>query len=96
MNTLIKDIEVIDVLFDEDSMCVYLSDGRSISTPLAWYPRLYHGTLQERNKWQLIGKGSGIHWPELDEDLSVESIIYGRPSMEKPDSLKKWLETRKA
>ncbi|MEQ8336742.1 MAG: DUF2442 domain-containing protein [Cyclobacteriaceae bacterium] len=96
MNTLTKDIEAIDVSFDEDSMCVHLSDGRSISTPLAWYPRLYHGTTQERNKWQIIGKGSGIHWPQLDEDLSVESIILGRPSMEKADSLKKWLESRTA
>ncbi len=81
--------------FDGESICISLSDGRTISAPLVWYPRLYHGSVQERNNWKLIGKGSGIHWPELNEDLSIESIIIGRPSMENAGSLEKWLKSRK-
>jgi hypothetical protein len=64
--------------------------------PLAWYPRLLHGTLEERDNWRLIGSGEGVHWPDLDEDLSIDSLISGRPSGESQASLKRWLETRKA
>jgi hypothetical protein len=75
---------------------VDLRDGRTVTAPLTWYPRLLHGTARERRNWRLIGGGMGIHWPDLDEDLSVESILAGRPSPESHASLKKWLTERKA
>jgi Protein of unknown function (DUF2442) len=77
-----------------DTLTVELSDGRSISVPLAWHPRLLHGTVEERNQWRLIGQGQGIHWPDLDEDISVENLLVGRPSAESRYSLKKWLGRR--
>lgn len=80
----------------EDALSVELSDGRSVSVPLAWYPRLLHGTKVERERWRLIGKGEGIHWEALDEDISVESLLAGRRSGESQESLKKWLNSRKA
>lgn len=80
----------------EDALHVDLSDGRTVSIPLAWYPRLLHGTPQERNRWRLIGDGEGIHWLDLDEDLSVESLVLGRPSGESQRSLKAWLARRAA
>jgi hypothetical protein len=78
----------------EDSLCVQLTDGRSISVPLAWYPRLCHGTPAERSNWRLIASGSGIHWPDLDEDISVENLLTGKPSGESQTSFKKWLAQR--
>ncbi len=79
----------------EDSLIVDLDDGRTISVPLAWFPRLLHGTEEERNNWRLIGKGEGIHWPDLDEDISVEGILFGRPSGESQRSFSGWLESRR-
>lgn len=79
----------------EDALVVDLADGRTISAPLAWYPRLLDGTPAERKNWRLLGDGEGIHWPDLDEDLSVEGLILGQPSGESPNSLKRWLEARK-
>lgn len=84
------------VSITEETLTVELIDGRVISVPLAWYPRLVHGTPQERAEWRLIGDGEGIHWPELDEDISVENVILGRPSGESQRSLKLWLEKRTA
>ena len=84
------------VTVTEDSVVVDLTDGRTVSVPLAWYPRLLHGTLEERDNWRLIGSGEGVHWPDLDEDLSIDSLISGRPSGESQASLKRWLEGRKA
>ncbi len=78
----------------EDSLIVDLDDGRTVTVPLAWFPRLLHGTIEERNKWRLIGKGEGIHWPDLDEDISVESVLLGRPSGESQRSFGQWLENR--
>jgi len=78
----------------DDSLTVDFTDGRTISVPLAWYPRLMHGTPQERNNWQLIGGGEGIHWPDLDEDLSVVGLLLGRPSGESQNSLQRWLNER--
>ena len=69
-------------------------DGRSISVPLGWYPRLLQGTVEERNRWELIGKGYGIHWEDLDEDISIEGLIAGIPSGESQQSFKKWFEKR--
>jgi hypothetical protein len=78
----------------DEALTVDLSDGRTVSVPLAWFPRLLHGTKEERNKWRLIGDGEGIHWPDLDEDISVENLILGKPSGESQKSFKKWLEKR--
>ena len=79
----------------DDTLIVDLSDGRIISVPLAWFPRLLHGAPAKRNKWRLIGDGEGIHWPDLDEDISVENLILGKPSGESQKSFKKWLDKRK-
>jgi hypothetical protein len=84
------------VVVTEDSLTVHLSDGRTISAPLVWYPRLLDGSPAEQNKWELIGGGTGIHWPDLDEDISVEGLILGRPSGESQKSLQRWLDSRAA
>lgn len=88
--------EAEEVTVTEDTLTVELSDGRTISVPLDWYPRLVHATPEERNRWQLIGGGQGIHWPALDEDLSVEGLLAGRPSGESQRSFKQWLEAKQA
>ncbi|APB33780.1 hypothetical protein GlitD10_1458 [Gloeomargarita lithophora Alchichica-D10] len=77
-----------------DTLSVDLSDGRTISVPLAWYPRLLHGSPAERQDWRLIGDGSGIHWHQLDEDISVMNIMLGQPSGESQQSLQRWLNQR--
>ncbi len=82
------------VAVTDDTLTVELSDGRSISAPLAWYPRLLHGTAEERGRWRLIGRGRGIHWPDIDEDISVENLLAGRPSTESQHSFKQWLGRR--
>jgi hypothetical protein len=86
----IKNVNVTD-----ESLSVDLADGRSITVPLSWYPRLSHGKPAERNNWRLIGTGEGIHWPDLDEDISVENIVFGQPSGESQSSFTKWLHDRK-
>jgi hypothetical protein len=83
------------VSLTEDALIVDLTDGRTVSAPLAWYPRLLHASPQERNHWRLIGKGEGIHWPDLDEDISMENVLFGQPSGESQASFKRWLEGRK-
>jgi hypothetical protein len=85
---------VSDVMVTADTLTVELSDGRTLSVPLAWYPRLVHGTPAERDAWKSIGSGEGIHWPQLDEDISVEGLIAGQPSGESKASLERWLEQR--
>jgi len=82
------------VAITDDTLRVDLIDGRTISVPLAWYPRLLQGTAEERNNWELIGRGYGIHWEGLDEDISVEGLILGKPSEESQASFKRWLEAR--
>lgn len=77
-----------------DTLSVDLADGRSIAVPVEWYPRLANGSLAERNNWRFIGRGEGIHWPDLDEDISVENLLNGASSGESQQSLKKWLESR--
>jgi len=74
---------------------VELADGRTITAPIGWYPRLTYGTGRERGKWSLIGSGEGIRWPDLDEDLTVEGLLAGRPSAESQASLEKWLASRR-
>jgi hypothetical protein len=78
----------------EESLSVDLVDGRTIVVPLTWYPRLWHGTPKERGHFEIFGDGAYIHWPELDEDLTVAGLLAGLPSGEAPQSLKKWLEGR--
>ena len=82
------------VTVDKDFLTVDFVDGRTITVPLDWYPRLVHGTPEERNNWRLIGQGTGIHWLDLDEDISVESLLAGKSSGESQRSLERWLETR--
>lgn len=82
------------VSIDGETLSVDLSDGRSISAPLAWYPRLSHGSCEERDNWRLIGAGGGVHWPDLDEDISVDNLLAGQPSGESQTSFKKWLDLR--
>ena len=88
--------EAEEVSVTNDTLRVELSDGRTLSVPLAWYPRLVHATQEERNNWELIGVGQGVRWPDLDEDLSVEGLIAGRPSGESQRSFKRWLEAKRA
>lgn len=80
----------------DDTLTVELDDGRTITVPLDWYPRLAYGTPAERGTWRLIGRGEGIHWPDLDEDISVAGLLAGRRSAESQRSLKRWLETRQS
>ena len=70
------------VRFTGERMTVELADGRALVIPLEWYPRLLNATPAQRESWRLIGEGSGIHWPELDEDISTIGLIEGRPSVE--------------
>ena len=77
-----------------DSLVVDLVDGRTVSIPVAWYPRLLHGSEAERTNWHLIGVGEGIHWPDLDEDISVDDLLGGYPSGESQTSLERWLRSR--
>ena len=86
----------MDVTVTEDTLTVEISDGRTISVPLVWYPRLVYATQQERSNWELHAAGQHIHWPDLDEDLSVEGLLAGRKSGEGRKSLERWLEARKA
>jgi hypothetical protein len=89
-----REPKVQDVTVTADSLTVDLLDGRTIAVPLAWFPRLLHGTTAERNKWRLIGQGEGIHWPDLDEDISIDNLVRGMPSGESQRSFEKWLKNR--
>jgi Protein of unknown function (DUF2442) len=84
------------VTVTEDTLSVNLSDGRTIAVPLAWFPRLVHASQKERNNWRLIARGQGIHWEDIDEDISVEGLLAGRPSGESQVSFKKWLNRRRS
>jgi len=79
----------------EDELVMVLLDGRTLAIPLAWYPRLLHDTPAERATWQLIGRGVGIHWPDLDEDIAVAHALEGVPSGESAASLRRWMESRR-
>jgi hypothetical protein len=89
-----KTVLVENVRVTDDTLIVDFDDGRSVSLPLAWYPRLQHGTPKERNTWRPCGAGTGIHWPLLDEDLSADGLLAGRHSGESEASLQRWLKTR--
>ena len=90
-SALAKTVEIT-----EDTAVVELDDGRTISVPLSWFPRLLNGSSQERNNWRLIGKGEGIHWPDLDEDISMAGLLDGVPSQESQESLNKWFKRRQS
>ena len=87
--------EAMTIAVTEDTLTAELADGRTISVPLAWYPRLVHAMPQERSNWELIGGGQGIHWPDLDEDISIEGLLAGRKSGESHRSFQQWLEAKR-
>jgi hypothetical protein len=86
---------VVNVMVTDDTLSVDLEDGRTISVPIGWYPRLAYGTPAERANFQISGAGYGISWPDLDEDLGVEGLLLGKRSAESPASFKRWLKRRK-
>jgi len=94
--TELQEARAQSVEVSEDTLTIALVDGRVIMVPLTWYPRLWYGTSQERARFEIIGDGMLIHWPDLDEDLSVSGILAGRRSGESPKSLKEWLAGRTA
>src|SRR5258708_7378001 len=97
MNTLAEELRFAaaeNVRVTKDTLSVELVDGRTVSVPLPWFPRLLHADAKERGNWRLIGGGEGIHWPNLDEDISVEGLILGKPSGESQKSFKRWLNNR--
>lgn len=98
MTTLVTDHDVlaVEITFTEQALQVSLDDGRVISVPLAWYPRLLHATPSERAQFELIGDGEGIHWSAIDEDISIEGLVAGRRSAESPESLARWMQRRHA
>src|SRR5947209_6246754 len=92
----LKRVTAQNVTVSEDSLTVDLNDGRTIVVPTPWFPRLMNGTPTERANLRFIGNGTGIHWPDLDEDLSIESLLAGRRSGETQASLQRWLLGRGA
>jgi len=90
----LQDALALRAKITEDNLSVELADGRTIIVPLAWYPRLIHASAKERSAWRLIAGGRGIHWPQIDEDISVANLLGGQPSSESQSSFKKWLAGR--
>ena len=98
MSILVSELQRVkaqEVGITDDTLSIDLDDGRTISVPIAWYPRLWHGQPEERQNWRLIGDGTGIHWPDLDEDISIEGLLLGKRSGESQRSLNRWLEKRR-
>src|SRR5258705_677640 len=98
MNTSIPATETAtakNVKVTDDALVVELRDGRTVSVPIGWYPRLAQGSAGERRRWELIGPGIGIRWPALDEDISVEALLQGLASNESAASLRRWRATRR-
>ncbi|MFQ5651963.1 MAG: DUF2442 domain-containing protein [bacterium] len=97
MSTLVLESEpaAVQVSIAQKKLTVDLADGRSIVIPLAWYPRLVHGSPAERQNWQLLGNGYAIEWPDLDEHIGVEGLLAGRRSGESKESLERWLACRR-
>ena len=86
---------VLKVSITDDTLSVDLEDGRTVSVPIGWYPRLAYGTDVERNNFEISGAGYGVHWPDLDEDIGVEGLLLGKRSSESPKSFEQWLNRRK-
>jgi len=82
------------IIINDDTITVDLDDGRTVSAPIVWFPRLTHASDKERNNWRLIGNGEGIHWEDIDEDISIENLLFGKASGESQRSFKKWLAKR--
>jgi hypothetical protein len=91
---LFETLAIQQLAITDDTLSVDLSDGRTISVPLVWYPRLLHGSIEERNDYRFIAGNSGIHWNQLDEDISVKNLILGQPSGESQKSFQRWLNHR--
>src|SRR5207253_10807933 len=85
---------LLNVLLTDDTLSVDLEDGRTVSVPIGWYPRLASGTDSERNNFEISGAGYGVHWPDLDEDIGVAGWLLGTASSESPTSFERWLERR--
>ena len=99
MNSLTVELEIpgaIAIKVTDESLTAELADGRKITAPLGWYPRLVHATQEERDNWELNAEGQHIHWPDLDEDLSVEMLMAGIPSGESPQGFQRWLAAKQA
>ncbi|MBI1786907.1 MAG: DUF2442 domain-containing protein [Acidobacteria bacterium] len=92
----IQEARAQSATLSDEALTVDLVDGRTIIVPLAWFPRLWHATPQERNHFEVFGDGAYLHWPDLDEDLTAAGLLAGRQSGETPQSLKKWLAARKS
>ncbi|MBF0377753.1 MAG: DUF2442 domain-containing protein [Desulfamplus sp.] len=90
----IKTPKIYNLNINDETLTVEIDDGRTISLPLSWYPRLHYSSVAERENWRLIGNGSGIHWSDIDEDISLEGILAGNPSGESQKSLKRWLSQK--
>ena len=86
---------VVNVMVTDDTLSVDIEDGRTVSVPIGWYPRLAHGTPAERANFQISGAGYGIYWSDLDEDIGVEGLLLGKKSTESPASFERWLQRRK-
>src|SRR6266705_1651215 len=89
-----KEPRARSIAVTDEYLTVDLVDGRTIIVPVVWYPRLWHGTPAERNHFEIVGDGAYIHWPNLDEDLTVAGLLTGIPSVEKQETLKRWLKER--
>jgi hypothetical protein len=85
---------VADVCVGPRRLSFHFADGRIVSVPIEWFPRLTHGSKRERRNWELVGAGFGVHWPDLDEDVSVENMLLGQRSVESERSLRAWLDGR--
>ncbi|MGC1219307.1 MAG: DUF2442 domain-containing protein [Phormidesmis sp.] len=100
MNSLTVELLEVPIIqeleINDEALTVDLSDGRTTAVPLSWYPRLVHGSDTERHNYRLIGNGSGIHWNDLDEDISIQNLIIGQPSGESQKSFQRWLDTRES
>ena len=96
MTTLILETDpvAVDVSVTDKKLIVELADGRSLTVPLEWYPRLLNGTPEERQNWQMLGDGYAIEWPDLDEHIGIEGLLAGRRSSESIQSLERWLDAR--
>jgi hypothetical protein len=86
---------VLNVAVTDDTLSVDLDDGRTVSVPIGWYPRLAHGTDSERGNFQISGAGHGVYWPDLDEDIGVEGLLLGKRSSESATSFERWLNRRR-
>ena len=94
--TLEREPKAARIETDEAHLTVHLTDGRAVVVPLSWYPRLAHGTPDERANYEIVGRGYGIHWPDLDEDIHVEGVLAGYRSSESERSFQRWLDARQA